>query len=51
MSEMSTILNRQVYRKDPSVHKLVNEGVAKVNETQSEDELKILRYELETLCL
>ena len=36
--------NRDIYLKDPSTHKLVNEGVANVND----DKEAVLRYELET---
>jgi len=40
--------NRQVYAKDPSTRKLVNEGVANVNDERTEQALAVLRYELET---
>jgi hypothetical protein len=40
--------NRDVYYKDPSVQKLVNEGVANVNDDRSRHSLAVLRYELET---
>ena len=40
--------NRDVYQKDPAVLKLINDGVAKVNDDRTEDALKVLRYELET---
>jgi len=41
--------NRDIYLKDPSTHKLVNEGVASVNDDPSNREaLNVLRYELET---
>lgn len=40
--------NRNVYTKDPSTWKLVNEGVASVNYEQSSQALAVLRYELET---
>lgn len=40
--------NREIYLKDPSTRKLVNEGVASVNDDASEGALKVLRYELET---
>jgi len=40
--------NRDIYLNDPSTRKLVNEGVASVNDDASEDALKVLRYELET---
>jgi hypothetical protein len=42
------MLNRAVYQKDPSTRKLVNEGVASVNDDRSENALNVLRYELET---
>ncbi len=40
--------NRDIYLKDPSTWKLVNEGVASVNDDTSEKALEVLRYELET---
>jgi len=40
--------NRDVYLKDPSTRKLVNEGVANVNDDQTAEALAVLRYELET---
>ena len=40
--------NRQVYTKDPSTRKLVNEGVANVNDERTDQALAVLRYELET---
>lgn len=40
--------NRNVYTKDPSTWKLVNEGVASVNDEQTSQALAVLRYELET---
>ena len=43
-----SIENRDVYLKDPSTWKLVNEGVASVNDDTSDDALQVLRYELET---
>ena len=39
--------NRDIYSSDPS-RKLINEGVAYVNDDQSENGLRVLRYELET---
>lgn len=36
--------NREIYQKDPTTIKLVNEGVASVND----DKMDVLRYELET---
>ena len=40
--------NRDVYQKDPSTRKLVNEGVARVTDEKGRDEKTVLRYELET---
>ena len=40
--------NRNLYQKDPAKWKLVNEGVASVNDDKTEKALKVLRYELET---
>jgi hypothetical protein len=40
--------NRHIYTKDPSSWKLVNEGVASVNDAQTTEALAVLRYELET---
>ncbi len=40
--------NRDIYQKDPATHKLVNEGVASVNDEQTNEALAVLRYELET---
>ncbi len=40
--------NREIYQKDPSTRKLVNEGVANVNDDTSRRALEVLRYELET---
>jgi len=40
--------NRSVYQKDPSTRKLVNEGVASVNDEITPEALAVLRYELET---
>ncbi len=40
--------NRDIYLKDPSVQKLVNEGVANVNDDMTSEALAVLRYELET---
>ncbi len=40
--------NRDVYQKDPSAYKLVNEGVTTVNDEKTSRELAVLRYELET---
>ncbi len=40
--------NRDVYSKDPSTWKLVNEGVASVNDTTTDEAMAVLRYELKT---
>lgn len=40
--------NREIYQKDPSTQKLVNEGVANVNDETTSQALAVLRYELET---
>lgn len=40
--------NRETYTKDPSTWKLVNEGVASVNDETTDAALSVLRYELET---
>ncbi|MEB3189713.1 MAG: BREX system P-loop protein BrxC [Snowella sp.] len=40
--------NRDVYQKDPATRKLVNEGVANVNDDRTTQALAVLRYELET---
>lgn len=40
--------NREIYLKDPSTRKLVNEGVASVNDDKTSQALTVLRYELET---
>lgn len=42
------MLNRDIYQKDPSTRKLVNEGVASVNDEKTKQALSVLRYELET---
>jgi len=39
--------NRQVFQRDPAVSKLLNDGVAAVNEATSAKEVETLRYELE----
>ena len=41
---MAKMHNREVYQKDPAARKLVNEGVASVND----EKMAVLRYELET---
>lgn len=40
--------NREIYQVDPTTRKLVNEGVASVNDEINEAALRVLRYELET---
>ena len=40
--------NRDVYQRNPKSHKLVNEGVANVNDDRTEEALRVLRYELDT---
>jgi len=40
--------NRDIYQKDPATRKLVNEGVASVNDEKTSQALAVLRYELET---
>lgn len=42
------MLNREVYQNNPETRKLVNEGVAYVNDDRTESALAALRYELET---
>jgi len=40
--------NRDIYLKDPATRKLVNEGVATVNDERTSHAMAVLRYELET---
>ena len=40
------MINRELYAKDPSTNRLLNQGVAKVTSGQSESEIQALRYEL-----
>lgn len=40
--------NRDIYQRDPATRKLVNEGVASVNDEKTSQALAVLRYELET---
>ncbi len=42
------VKNRDVYLKDPATWKLVNEGVANVNDERTSQAMVVLRYELET---
>jgi hypothetical protein len=40
--------NREIYQKNPASRKLINEGVASVNDENTRQALAVLRYELET---
>lgn len=40
--------NREIYLKDPVTRKLVNEGVASVNDDRTSQAMEVLRYEIET---
>ncbi len=40
--------NQEIYLKDPITRKLVNEGVASVNDDRTRQAMDVLRYELET---
>src|SRR3954453_22381392 len=40
------MINREVYEKDPSQNRLLNQGVAKVTSGHSDPELQTLRYEI-----
>ena len=42
------MLNQEIYRRDPAALKLVNEGVANVNDETTSQAMAVLRYELET---
>ncbi|MBF0500206.1 MAG: BREX system P-loop protein BrxC [Candidatus Riflebacteria bacterium] len=42
------MINQDIYQKDPSKRKLVNEGVANVNDETNQAAMTVLRYELET---
>ena len=42
------MLNREIYQKDPATRKLLNDGVASVNDDTTASALAVLRYELET---
>ncbi len=42
------MINREIYQKDPATRKLVNEGVASVNDEKTKQAMAVLRYELET---
>lgn len=45
---MSMMKNRDLFTKDPASFSLINNGVAKVAEAESDEQLQTLRYELET---
>ncbi len=40
------MINREVYEKDPSLNRLLNQGVAKVTSGRSDPEVQTLRYEI-----
>lgn len=42
------MINREIYQNDPSTRKLLNEGVASVNDEKNKEAMAVLRYELET---
>lgn len=42
------MLNRDIYLKNPTERRLVNQGVASVNDDTSAEALEVLRYELDT---
>ena len=42
------MINQDIYLTSPSSRKLVNEGVASVNDDKTQEALNVLRYELET---
>ncbi len=42
------MLNQDIYRRNPAALKLVNEGVANVNDEVTAQAMSVLRYELET---
>jgi hypothetical protein len=42
------MINREIYMKDPSQSKLLNKGVATVNDATDAKNMEVLRYELET---
>jgi hypothetical protein len=48
LSKRLIVNNRDLYQKDPATQKLVNEGVASVNDEKTRQALAVLRYELET---
>lgn len=44
----NTMINRRVYARDPLAHRLLNNGVASVNDAATLEERQTLRFELET---
>ncbi|MDA3791803.1 MAG: hypothetical protein PF503_25315 [Desulfobacula sp.] len=40
--------NREIYLEDPVTRKLVNQGVASVNDDRTSQAMAVLRYEIET---
>jgi hypothetical protein len=48
MKQELAMKNLEIYLRDPSTRKLVNEGVASVNDDATSQALSVLRYELET---
>jgi len=42
------MINRNIYKRDPATLKLINEGVANVNDEKTSQAMAVLRYELET---
>lgn len=45
---MTAMFNRDIFQEDPTTIKLVNEGVANVNDENTSEALAVLRYELKT---
>jgi hypothetical protein len=45
---VTNMLNKEIYRRNPTTLKLVNEGVANVNDETNSQAMAVLRYELET---
>jgi hypothetical protein len=48
MKQELAMKNQEIYQRDPATRKLVNEGVASVNDEATSQALAVLRYELET---
>lgn len=42
------MINQEIYKRNPATLKLVNEGVANVNDEKTSQAMAVLRYELET---